>query len=155
VQEHIDYPEKLYGALDALRTNLATGLSTTATTIGNGFMCGATEYQDAVHAELQKFRNNSNKLLSKFSELVEATSIKVGNKSSVNNHNTVGTTSPDEDNPTMAKLFSDWVDESTMRKVSLETTYKPAIDLFIRFMSHLHGSEIRITDITVKDIRNC
>ena len=143
VQEHLDCPEKLYDALDTLRTKIIKGILPAAEVMTNG-STAQVEPHDAVHAELRKFRNNSNKLLLKFSDLIDAISTEQGSKSWVKNQSMVCPTISEDDNPTVSKLFADWVDESTMRKLSLDSTYKPVIDLFIRFVDRLHEDEVRV-----------
>ena len=50
----------------------------------------------------------------------------------------------DSDNPTLAALFDRWVRESTMREISLNDTYKPVIELFIKYINDLHVGDARI-----------
>jgi len=92
VQELVDCPEKLFDALDTLRSNLIKGISPAVPSMTNGLM-GRTEakYQDAIDAELRRFREGTNKLLTKFSELLETVPVK--------NQSATSPTITDDDNP--------------------------------------------------------
>lgn len=61
----------------------------------------------------------------------------------------------EEENPTLQELFIQWQEANKGRMVetSYENSYKPAIELFIRFVDDFAGEAVRINDLKPDHIR--
>jgi integrase len=62
----------------------------------------------------------------------------------------------DEENPTLSELFEEWKEANKGRMVetSYENSYKPAIELFIRFADDYEGDPVRINNLKPDHIRH-
>lgn len=130
LQNHAGSPDLFFNTLKILSTNIIKGTSHSVVhTSGGSIHHEVNGYHEAILAEIRRFREENEKLISTLSKLIDSASVKFDQKQSVKIPNTVNTIVSGDDNPTMSKLLVGWIAESTMRTSSLESTYKPAIRL--------------------------
>lgn len=166
--DHFDDPDDFARAMKLMYQSVAAlSQSQSFTDYEENFLMDLDELDDWLLSKAERFnqkiQTEFQKLQQEISVLREAlrdsTSISTseGQESLINKiKETINPTLSDDENPTLSQLYDEWKDANKDRMVetSYENSYKPAIELFLRFIQDYEGGDVRVTGLRAEHIRH-